>query len=158
VEIYSTATAATALYTYDLLDQLLVSNDPAVGLFTYSYDRAFNRKTQASPDGLTTYSYDAANQMAWYLDRTGYTTYSYDLNGNTSTVVAPEGATTHLWDPGDHLIGMQLPASASQRAFRLTLLQVPVLCYNRPGGTMEWTIWRISSGRICIDVSLREIP
>ena len=81
------------------LDQSLTINGPTNGLKTWTYDKAFNRLTQADPLGLSTYNYDAVNQLQTLMDRTGITTYRYDDLMHQKA--GPLGVETLTWD-GDY--------------------------------------------------------
>ena len=62
--------------------------DPDDYTWTYTYDDAGNRLTEAHPDaGTTQYSYDAINRVTETEDpRHHLTDYAYDENGNTTRV------------------------------------------------------------------------
>ena len=96
-------------YTYDLSDRLLTANSPAVGNYSYTYDRLDNATRVASNSGTTTASYNTLNQLATW----GSTTYAYDANGNTLS----DGAHTYKWDAENRLIEIDYVGSTKKTTF-----------------------------------------
>ena len=90
-----TPTGATTTYAYDGAGQLTSLVEPRGNTagatasdytWTYTYDDAGNRLTEAHPDaGTTTYTYDAINRVTSIEDPlSDITTIDYDDNGNVT--------------------------------------------------------------------------
>jgi len=89
-----TDTLGVTLYSYDALNQLLFSTDPAGRTVHYAYDQSGRRTSLTYPDGAIA-------------------SFAYDANGNLSQVIAPDGGmTSYQYDP----LGRQVLVSQANRA------------------------------------------
>ncbi len=112
--------AETTSYNYDDNDRLEQVIYPDVTT-TYTYDAAYNRKTEISTDNSTNatlvdkgYDYDDRNQLETVtdnLDNSQNVTYQYDDNGN-QVIKTKNGVTnTFIYDVRDKLIELRQDAA-----------------------------------------------
>ncbi len=81
--------------TYDVLDRVITSTNPAGGVTRFEYDAADRVTKVTDPRGLiTSYIYDGFGQLwAQYSPDTGTTTFAYDAAGLRTTMTRNDGST-----------------------------------------------------------------